>query len=57
MNVATVSQSLNSLNHIFETSHPLKILEWTYQNRSRVKIGTSLGPSGIVILHLMVLFM
>ena len=38
MNVPTVSQNIKALNHRFETSHPLKILEWTYQNRSKVEI-------------------
>ena len=53
MNASHTCQDLNHLNQVFETVHPTHILEWIYQNQHRIEIGTSLGPAGIVILHLL----
>ena len=41
-----------TMNQQFEHQHPLDILQWVYHNIEDVEIGTSLGPSGIAIIHL-----
>ena len=52
MKSSPIFHNLDDQNRRFETAHPLEILKWVYQHQARIDIGTSLGPAGIVILHL-----
>ncbi|MCG3172797.1 MAG: Phosphoadenosine phosphosulfate reductase [Myxococcota bacterium] len=45
-------EEIDALSQSLEKAAPLEILKWAYERLERVEIGTSLGPSGIVIIHM-----